>query len=409
VARFKEDRILIVGAGPTGLAAALSLGLKGIPVTLVEAEPELTHDLRAGSYHPPTIEMLTQLGIGDAMHATGIKVPHWQIRDRLEGVVADFDLGLLADVTPFPYRLHLEQHRLTPLLLDRIKAAAPSVDIRFSAPVADVTQDETGAEFHLESGERLRGAFAIGCDGARSVVRKATGVEFEGFTWPDRFLVASTTYDLGALGFTGAGYVADPELWAAVFHVPDAGPPGLWRIAYAIQPEEDDDAALQPARIQGCLHTILDHAGATPPGGAFPLKYASIYRVHQRVAQNFAAGRLILAGDAAHLNNPLGGMGLNGSVHDAVNIADKLAHIMLDGADHEPLLDLYDRQRRPINVKAVQAMSIRNKRLLEERDPDIRRKHLQDLRDTVADPARARAYLLDSSMINSVRDAAAIT
>ena len=403
-----EPRILIVGAGPTGLTAALSLGLKGIPVTLIEAEPTLTHDLRAGSYHPPTVEMLTALGIGEAMHATGIKVPHWQIRDRLEGVVADFDLGLLADVTPFPYRLHLEQHRLTPLLLDRIRAAAPSVEIRFSAPVADVSQDADGVTVTLESGETLRGAFIIGADGARSVVRRATGVEFEGFTWPDRFLVASTTYDLGALGFTGAGYVADPELWAAIFHVPDAGPPGLWRIAYAIQPELTDEDALQPALVQRNLHTILDHAGAAPPGGDFPLKYASIYRVHQRVAQNFAHGRLILAGDAAHLNNPLGGMGLNGSVHDAVNIADKLAAIMLDDADPAPLLDLYDRQRRPINVKAVQAMSIRNKRLLEERDPAIRRQHLQELRDTVADPARARAYLLDTSMINSVRDAAAI-
>jgi 3-(3-hydroxy-phenyl)propionate hydroxylase len=353
--------------------------------------------------------MLTALGIGEALHAKGIKVPHWQIRDRLEGVVADFDLGLLADVTPYPYRLHLEQHRLTPLLLDRIHEAAPSVEVRFSASVVDVAQDADGVTLTLESGETLRGAFVIGCDGARSVVRRATGVAFEGFTWPDRFLVASTTYDLGALGFTGAGYVADPELWAAIFHVPDQGPPGLWRLAYAIQPEETDEEALAPARIQGNLHKLLEHSGANPPGGVFELKYASIYRVHQRVAANFAHGRLILAGDAAHLNNPLGGMGLNGSVHDAVNIAEKLAKIMLEGADHAPLLDLYDRQRRPINIKAVQAMSIRNKRLLEERDPAVRRHHLQDLRDTVADPARARAYLLDSSMINSIRDAAAIT
>jgi 3-(3-hydroxy-phenyl)propionate hydroxylase len=404
-----EDRVLIIGAGPTGLTAALSLGLHGIPVTLLEAEPALTHDLRAGSYHPPTIEMLSALGIGEAMHATGIKVPRWQIRDLIDGVVAEFDLGLLADETPFPYRLHLEQHRLTPLLLERIRAVAPSVEVRFNAEVVDVAQDETSASLTLANGETMRGAFIIGSDGARSVVRRALGTEFEGFTWPDRFLVASTPYDLGALGFCGAGYVADPDHWAAVFHVPDVGPPGLWRIAYAIQPEEEDEPALQPERIQWNLRTILDHAGARPPGGAFDLKYASIYRVHQRVAKNFVGGRLILAGDAAHLNNPLGGMGLNGSVHDAVNLSAKLLSVLRDGADHAPLLDLYDRQRRPINVRAVQAMSIRNKKLLEERDPEIRRRGLQDLRDTVADPVRAKAYLMDSSMINSVRAAAAIT
>jgi 3-(3-hydroxy-phenyl)propionate hydroxylase len=403
-----SPQVIIIGAGPTGLTAALSLGRAGIEVLLLEAEPALTHDLRAGSFHPPTMEMLTELGVGEAMHATGIKVPSWQIRDRHEGVVAEFDLSLIADETRFPYRLHLEQHRLTPLLLARIGEIAPSVVVRFSAPVAEVAQDEDGATVTLESGERLRAAYVIGCDGARSVVRTALGVGFEGFTWPDRFLVASTPYDLGVHGFTGAGYVADPELWAAVFHVPDDGPPGLWRIAYPIQPEADEAVELGDEAIERKLGIILGHAGASPPGGAFPLKYASVYKVHQRVADRFAAGRLILAGDAAHLNNPLGGMGLNGSVHDAVNIAAKLIAILRDNAAAAPLLDLYDRQRRPINIKAVQAMSIRNKRLLEERDPAVRAQRLQELRDIVADPARAKAYLMDSSMINSVRDAAAI-
>jgi 3-(3-hydroxy-phenyl)propionate hydroxylase len=403
-----SDPIIIIGAGPTGLTAALALGLEGIPVLVLEAEPQLTHDLRAGSYHPPTIEMLTRLGIGGRMHETGIIVPRWQVRDRLAGVVADFDLSLLRDETPFPYRLHLEQHRLTPLLLERIRAAAPSVAVRFSAAAETVRQDDDGVSVTLADGETLRGSFAIGCDGARSVVRKAMGVEFEGFTWADRFLVASTTYDLGALGFSGAGYIADPDAWAAIFHVPDDGPPGLWRVAYPIPPEAIDEEELRPEAMQKQLAILLESANPTPPDGLFPLKYASIYKVHQRVAQRFVTGRLIVAGDAAHVNNPLGGLGLNGSVHDAVNLSAKLAVIWHDASRCDALLDLYDRQRRPINVKAVQTMSIRNKRLLEERDPVIRHQRLEEQRMLAADPVRAKAYLMDTSMINSVREAAAI-
>lgn len=401
------DPIIIIGAGPTGLTAALALGLADIPVIVLEAEPDLTIDLRAGSYHPPTVEMLTSLGVGEDMHRTGIVVPRWQIRDRLEGVVADFDLSLLKDETPFPYRLHLEQHRLTRLLLERIRAAAPSVIVTFGKRVTDVSDDADGVRVEVGS-EHFRGRYVIGCEGARSIVRRAIGVEFEGFTWPDRYLATSTTYDLSALGITGAGYIADPITWAAVFHVPDDGPPGLWRIVYPIQPEDDETEELQPERMQDHLVRLLESAKPCPPGGKFPLKYASIYKVHQRVARRFVRDRLVIAGDAAHLNNPLGALGLNGGVQDAVNLAQKLIRIWHEGADPETELDRYDRQRRPINVKAVQAMSIRNKRLLEERDPKVRHEKLDELRALAADPVRAKAYLMETSMINSVREAAQI-
>lgn len=403
-----KDPIIIAGGGPTGLALALALGLENVPCVVFEAEPGLTHDLRAGSFHPPTIEMLTKLGVGEAMHARGIKVPVWQIRDRIDGVAAEFDLSLLKDETPYPYRLHIEQHRLTPLLLARIHAVAPSVSVRFASPVTGVTEDKDGVTVSLANGETHRGSFVVGCDGARSVVRQAAGVAFEGFTWPERFLVASTTFDLGAVGFTGAGYVADPENWAAIFHVPDDGPPGLWRIAYGTESDAPEETVLAPDAIQARLKIILEHSRVTPPGGSFPLKYTSTYRVHQRVAEVFAKGRNALAGDAAHLNNPMGGLGLNGGIHDAVNLAEKLVRIWHEGADFATSLDLYDRQRRPINIKAVQAMSIRNKRLLDERDPMVRKQRLAEIRETAADPVKAKAYLLDTSMINSVREAAAI-
>ena len=123
---------------------------------------------------------------------------------------------------------------------------------------------------------------------------------------------------------------------------------------------------------------------------------------HQRVAATFRKGRVLLAGDAAHVNNPIGGMGLNGGIQDAVNLADKLARIVLDAAP-DTLLDVYDRQRRTVAVEFVQEQSIENKKRLEARDPDIRKRNLDELRAIAADPARARQFLLRTSMIASQR------
>ncbi|MGI9378617.1 MAG: FAD-dependent oxidoreductase, partial [Methyloligellaceae bacterium] len=368
--------------------------------------PELTHDLRAGSYHPPTLEMLDQLGVTEEMHKTGIKVPRWQIRDRVEGLVAEFDLSLVADETPYPYRLHLEQHRLTPILLDKIRDTTTSVEIHFGTEVTGIEPDLDGVTVRLDRGDEHRASFFVGCDGARSLARKIIDVDFKGFTWPDRFLVASTTFQLDELGFSGAGYVADPEHWAAIFHVPDTGPPGIWRIAYGTDPEEPEEDILRDERIQQRLNIILEHSN--PGIDKFDLKYRSTYRVHQRVASQFYRGRIAIAGDAAHLNNPMGGLGLNGGVHDAISVGEKIRKIWHDNADFEAQFNHYDHQRRPINIKAVQAMSIRNKKLLEERDPGVRRERLNELKVIASDPVKSKAHLMNTSMINSVREAAAV-
>ena len=122
--------VVIAGAGPTGLMCALALAREGVPVVVCEAEPSLTHDLRAGTFHPPTQEMMAPYGITERMHEHGLQVRRWQIRSRRDDLVAEFDLGLLADVTPYPYRLHLEQHRLTPIQLDILRKEA-SAEVHF--------------------------------------------------------------------------------------------------------------------------------------------------------------------------------------------------------------------------------------------------------------------------------------
>ncbi len=398
--------VIVAGAGPTGLATALSLGLAGVDVVLVEREPGLTVDLRAGSFHPPTTDMLVKLGC-TAMLDKGIKVPHWQIRDRVDGIVAEFDLGLIADETPYPFRLHLEQHRLTPMLLEQIRARTPNVSVRFGNGLKSVEDCGSHVVVTLDDGSRVDGAFVVGCEGARSIVRNAIGSKFVGFTWPEKLLVASTTFDLGTLGFSGAGYIADPVNFAAVFHVPDEGPPGLWRIAYPIDPDTPDEIVMDEALIRTRLKLVMEYSGANVDD--FDLVYRSTYKVHQRVADNWHKGRLVIAGDAAHLNNPFGGLGLNGGVHDAVNLASKLAPVWLEGGDHVPAFTLYERQRRPINIKSVQAMSIRNKKLLEERDPDVRKQRQAEIAAIAKDPVKARKFLMETSMLDSVRQAAAIT
>src|SRR5438552_3139150 len=386
--------VLVVGAGPVGLATALSLAHQGVPVQVIEAEPALTLDQRAGSYHPPTLEMLAPFGVTEAMHEIGIKVPRWQIRDRRKGVIVEWDLGLIADLTPYPYRFHLEQHRLTPILYEKLKAF-PHAQVRFSTGFVDATQSGDAVTVKTTSGE-LTTPWLIGCDGGRSTVRKHLGTPFEGFTWPERFVVISTLADFAQHGFTSNAYVADPREWAAVFHMP-----GLWRLAFPVHPEENEADVLADEAVEARMQRFVSRPEP------YDIPYASIYRVHQRVAKDWRVGRILLAGDAAHLNNPLGAFGLHGGLHDAILLAEYLGRGWRGEADAS-LLDLYVRQRRTANVEFVQTQSIGNKKMLEEADPAAREEAFAELRRVAADREAARDFLIKSSMIWSVRRAAEV-
>jgi 3-(3-hydroxy-phenyl)propionate hydroxylase len=387
--------VIVAGAGPVGLTVALSLAHQGVPVRVLEAEPALTQDHRAGSFHPPTLEMLAPFGVTEAMHRIGIKVPRWQIRDRREGVIVEWDLGLIADLTPYPYRFHLEQFKLTPILLEKLHAF-PHAGISFSTEVLDAAPHGDSVTVKT-SGGTLETPWLVGCDGGRSTVRKAMATQFEGFTWPERFVVISTLQDFSAHGFTSNAYIADPREWAAVFHMP-----GLWRLAFPVHPEEDETQVLAAEAIEARMQRFL------PRPQRYEVLQKGIYRVHQRVAKEWRAGRLLLAGDAAHLNNPLGAFGLNGGLHDAVMLGEYLGKVCRGEAD-ERLLDLYVRKRRTANVDFVQTQSIGNKKMLEEADPAKREQTFAELRRIAADHDAARNFLIRSSMIWSVRRAAEIS
>lgn len=391
-----DDRVLIAGAGPAGLVAAALLADAGIPITIVEQARDLPDDLRASTFHPPTLDMLDRFGVTGAMIEQGLICPTWQFRDRHSGVIATFDLGQLKDDTAHPYRLQCEQWRLTRMLRDRL-AANPDVAFLYDAKAMDVAQDADGVTLVIErpdgTREPVRGRYLVGADGASSAMRKALGIGFEGMTIPEIFLTLSTTFAFHeAIGdLAPIAYISDPEEWFVLLRTAS-----LWRVLFPTDAAETEERMLDPARIQDRLQAVL------PNPAGYELRHRTAYRVHERVADTYVKGRCFIAGDAAHINNPLGGMGMNGGVHDAFNLAGKLIEVWR-GAD-AGLMERYSRQRRKVALETVQATALRNRQILNQRDPEVRRAHHDELRSTVSDAAKHRAFLLRTSMIQSLRD-----
>lgn len=393
--------VAIVGGGPVGLCLALLLTRRGHTVLVTEAEAEVSLDLRASTFHPPTLDMLEDIGITEGLLAKGLVCPHWQIRSHPDGRRAIFDMSVLADETGHPYRLQCEQWKLSLLLLDAVKAEGGAT-VRFGARASTVEQDEAGATLGLEgpNGEPLgtvRARFLVGADGARSIVRKALDLPFEGITYPETTLLATTTFPFEAHleGLSNVTYCWKPGGNFSLLKVP-----GRWRVS--IYPDETRpiEEQLEPEALQAALQEIV------PNPSGYEIRETRPYRVHQRIVPSYAVGRLVLAGDAAHVNSPSGGMGLNGGLHDAFALARALDAILRNEAGLERLAQ-YDAERRPVAKDQILAQADRNRARMRERDPERRRQMLDDLIVTTEDRARLKAYLMKSSMIDGLRQAAA--
>ena len=395
--------VVVVGAGPVGLCLALALAQSEIPVTVVETMSDdnfLDQVPRAGSNHPSTLEFFDKIGLYERMLPRGIVAPRFQYWDRQDGsVIAEFDHAHLKNDTKFPFVLQCERIKIVEEALAMAKRH-PLISVRMATTFTGFRQSEDDVQIHVTNSdgeaETISGSYLASAEGARSVARKDMNVEFEGFTYPERTLNIEVAYDFTKHGFTERNYISDPVEYSNLFHW--RGPPDRWRVHFPTDPNEDEEELTRSDALQARLKNFL------PIEGDYEICGWNLYAVHQRVAKTFRVGRVILLGDAAHVNSPIGGMGLNSGVHDAFNLADKLVRI-LHGAAHDSELDRYDRQRRQIAVKHTQAQTIRNKRLLEERDPAIRKRNHEELRRTADDPALARKFLLRTSLFDSLREA----
>jgi len=402
-----HQRVIVVGAGPVGMVCALALNRRGVPVTVFEQEPAPVKDQRAATIHPPTLDFLDELGVTQKILPLGLVSTTYRFHDRVTGeVVAEFDLGDMKDEFRFPYVLQYEQYKLTASIAAEY-ANAGDFDVRFAHRVTDFTQhaDHIDVEVSSDAGvERLRAAYVIGCDGGRSTVRKLADIEFEGFTYPERFIKIATDFDFGAVNphIVFRNYFSDPDEWCNLFKVRGERPQGLWRAIFPVANDEDDSAALSPQRIEQRLQKFF------PKTGRYDVEYVNVYPVSQRVAKVFRKGRVLLAGDSAHVNNPIGGMGMNGGIHDGINLAEKLASVVKSEAGEE-VLDLYSRQRRHVAVEYVQAQTIANKRMMEQRDPAVRAANFDELRRTAEDPQSARKYMRRAALLESLQTASAVT
>ena len=397
---MKRPHIVVVGAGPVGVVTALASAQRDFKVTLIESAAVVDESPRAATTHSSTLEMIDALGLTERFTAEGLVARYFDFWDQPNhNLIARFDHDLLRNETKFPFVVQTEQHKLAFMGLDKLKDY-PDVTVRFSTRFESLVQDTDGVNVTVEQNggkETLRADYLVAADGARSSVRKALDIKFEGMTWGERFVVITVLNDFEKLmGCCFRNYLAAPTEWGNLFKVSGDDGNGRWRVVYPSLSENADEADLADAPVRERLQKIYDL------GADYDIVHRNIYRVHQRVAATFHKGRVFLAGDSAHVNNPIGGLGLNSGIHDAMELCEMLT-LVQRGIEDASVFDRYERRRRDLNIEFVQQQTIANKRRLEEQDASKRQAALDELKTTVDNPALHKQFLMRSSLIDSVR------
>ncbi|MDF3313174.1 NAD(P)/FAD-dependent oxidoreductase [Rhodococcus sp. T2V] len=394
-------RVAVIGAGPVGLSAASALTEAGASVSVYEANADISRQWRASTFHPPTLEHLERYVSVPEMLKQGIRADRYQIRDRKAGVVADFDYEVLKADTPYPFRLQLEQYKFSEMVLERLRTRT-DVDLNFGHRLVALDQTDEGAvELTMEGPDGhvpVRADYVIGADGASSTVRQLLGLDYEGWTYQERFLLISSHLPFGDYlpDLCDVNYLADPNEFVMILRTPD-----VWRILVPVPAGISDEAASDPARLHSTIEGII---GKSLTSEEAHIVHQQIYKVHQRVASSFWSGRAMLVGDAAHVNSPIGGFGLNSGLHDIFDLAVRFDRILREGADATAEFEAFAVGRRTVAREYVQRMSHQNTSTLMLPDDADRAAELARLRNLAAEPETARDYLLDRSMIRHVRD-----
>ncbi|MCV7416931.1 FAD-dependent oxidoreductase [Mycolicibacterium litorale] len=339
-----DTDVLVVGAGPTGLTLACALADEGVAATVVDRQPAGANTSRAAVVNARSLEVLEPLDVARRLVAEGVRAPRFTIRDRARTLITVDFAGLPTD---YPYSLMLPQSSTEAALLTRLEELGGTV-VRPKV-VTDVTQNRGGVTTTFDDGDTVRSRYVVGADGVHSTVRRQAGIRFDGGAYDDSFLLADVRL---------TGDVPDGEVilfWAgAGLTVVAPLPGGVHRIvAPVVEAPEQPSAAL--------VQQILDSRG--PGAGRIVVReviWGSRFRIQHRIAETYRSGRLVLAGDAAHVHSPAGGQGMNLGIQDAVVLAEALAAVTAGAPDE--LLDDYACTRRPV-ARDVVAMTDRLTRL----------------------------------------------
>ena len=389
---MQHSDVLIVGAGPVGVLNALGLARTGLSVTLVDAEPGIGDAPRAMVYHWSVLEGIERLGLLDAAKQVGFTKQDYAWYVYATGEKIALSVAVLEGLVPHPYNLHMGQHKLAEIALGEL-GRFDNAAVRFGTRVTGLTQDDDGVTVTVDTPtgtDQLRASYLIGSDGAGSTVRKALGLGFDGMTWPERFVATNVRYDFEKYGYARSTLQIDPTYGAIIAKIDDTG---LWRVTYAEHPDTPEDR--MGDRIPGWFEKLL------PGDDDYELDAYRPYRMHQRAASSMRAGRVVLAGDAAHATNPTGGLGLTSGLFDTFVLYDALAAVVKGTADAS-VLDRYSQERRRTFLEIASPRASANKRLLyHTSDPVALEAELSKLRAMAADEDLQRTNFMFTKQLET--------
>jgi 2-polyprenyl-6-methoxyphenol hydroxylase-like FAD-dependent oxidoreductase len=360
----EQQDVIVVGAGPVGMLTALALAQTGAQVTVLEQEPAIVNSPRAAVYFPSTLLILEELGLLDELLEIGFV-------NRTFGThVPEFGYTSVVTTEPiegiaYDYQLHAGQHEVARVAMEH--AGKLGVEVLFNHRLIGFEDGAGGVTLTVETldGEKqIAAKWLIGADGARSTVRRLAGIEFEGHTWPERFVATNVKFDFSKLGYEQANFVCDPVNMAVIAQLDREG---LWRCTYM------EDSALPLEDYEERIHHRYEWFMRGSKD--YEIVSSSPYMLHQRAAETLRKGHILLAGDAAHATNPCGGLGLTSGVWTGMVLADALGAV-LRGEEEESILDRYSDERRRVFWDVVSPAATENKRMLQETDPEQRQKDL---------------------------------